>query len=220
MPRPVAATTQLLDAIRSGAGFAARLNALAGVTVLVVMLVGFTLFVPLLAQSATLVWLAWTAIIIAMAVFRRSDTNSTRSWLRFAVIVSVFNLAVLWGGYRIAFAAREVLLCRAARRAQPLVEAIKKFETDYGHPPASIDLLVPSYVSFVPLTGLAFHADFEYHACPGKYSCQVEVPQGFGWVLFVQWSFTSVGPEVFQYWPLPVRATYREKRIQEWRLSR
>ncbi len=45
---------------------------------------------------------------------------------------------------------RSVGFARAARRAQPLVEAITRFDAAEGHPPATLDELVPKYLPSLP----------------------------------------------------------------------
>jgi len=50
-----------------------------------------------------------------------------------------------------------------AERSMPLVEAVKAFEKAEGHPPKSLDQLVPKYLDSVPSTGLAAYPKYEIH---------------------------------------------------------
>ena len=49
-----------------------------------------------------------------------------------------------------------------ARRSQPLIEAIDRFEREHGEPPASLEALVPAYLSSVPGTGMAAYPAYRY----------------------------------------------------------
>lgn len=50
-----------------------------------------------------------------------------------------------------------------AERSMPLVEAIMAFEKAEGHPPKSLEELVPKYLDSVPSTGLAAYPHYEIH---------------------------------------------------------
>jgi hypothetical protein len=77
-----------------------------------------------------------------------------------------------------------------AEAAQPLIEAIRQYQRDNGHPPRSLGVLVPEYIRVVPKTGHPQYADFEY-----------AVDEGSSWVLRVPCSTGFGNWDEFFYWP-------------------
>lgn len=70
---------------------------------------------------------------------------------------------------------------RAANAAEPLVQAIHRFEDEHGHPPAELDELVPRYLGRIPGTGIPAFPQFEFDSgphVPGQY-------RGNRWVLWI-----------------------------------
>jgi hypothetical protein len=59
---------------------------------------------------------------------------------------------------------RKVRFGLAAKRAEPLLAAIRKYESEHGHPPESVSELLPKYVQRVPGTGLPDYPKFEYYS--------------------------------------------------------
>jgi hypothetical protein len=55
-------------------------------------------------------------------------------------------------------------LGQLAERSKPLISAIKSYEHKLGHPPASLDALVPEFISKVPTTGIGASPDFQYRS--------------------------------------------------------
>ena len=49
-----------------------------------------------------------------------------------------------------------------AEAGQPLIEAIRRYESDHTSPPASLEALVPGYLPAIPKTGHARYLEFEY----------------------------------------------------------
>jgi hypothetical protein len=89
-----------------------------------------------------------------------------RRFRRYAVLSLVFTvifipcelLGIDWGSY-----GREERIERVTERGQPIVDAIKAYENKNGHPPASLDELVPDYLDTVPTTGIGAWPKFYYH---------------------------------------------------------
>ncbi len=50
-----------------------------------------------------------------------------------------------------------------AERSMPLVKAVRAYEAAEGHPPKSLEELVPKYLDAVPSTGLAAYPAYEIH---------------------------------------------------------
>ena len=87
---------------------------------------------------------------------------------------------------------RRQIFVAAAKRGEPLAEAISKFERQKGHPPLRLAELVPSYISALPSTGMVTTPDFSYHV----YS-QTKEPR---WELTVQPVELPNADGLF-YWP-------------------
>ncbi|MBI5834521.1 MAG: hypothetical protein HZB16_19660, partial [Armatimonadetes bacterium] len=54
------------------------------------------------------------------------------------------------------------------RRSQPLIDAVRAYERDYGEPPATLADLVPKYLPAVPRTGLIGYPDYQYDPGVGQ----------------------------------------------------
>lgn len=83
-----------------------------------------------------------------------------------------------------------------AERSMPLVEAVKAFEKAKGHPPKTLDELVPTYLDSVPSTGLAADPHYEIHM--GEES---SMWKGNPWVLCVPVSRGTLNWDLFLYFP-------------------
>ena len=73
----------------------------------------------------------------------------------------------------IAFAIGESVRMRAfrdlAERSKPLIAAVYAFEKTYGHPPESLQALVPEFMQSVPFTGMAAYPNYEYKTPAADY---------------------------------------------------
>ncbi len=83
-----------------------------------------------------------------------------------------------------------------AERSMPLVEAVKAFEKAEGHPPKTLDDLVPTYLDSVPSTGLAAYRHYEIHM--GEES---SMWKDNPWVLCVPVSSGTLNWDLFLYFP-------------------
>lgn len=83
-----------------------------------------------------------------------------------------------------------------AQNGQQIINAIKDYETKYGHPPKALTDLVPEYLSKIPSTGLKGHPDFDYLTGSDieKYH------YGNHWILSV-FPPCAGGFDMFQYYP-------------------
>jgi hypothetical protein len=84
-----------------------------------------------------------------------------------------------------------------AARSRPLVQAIRDYSAATGHPPASLDDLVPQYLPAVPGTGMPCYPRYEYSADhpPDRWD-------GNPWVLYVHTTSGVLGFDMFMYFPL------------------
>jgi hypothetical protein len=53
-------------------------------------------------------------------------------------------------------------LAQLADRSKPLIMAIKNYEQKFGHPPDSLDALVPEFISEIPATGIGSTPEYHY----------------------------------------------------------
>ncbi len=51
---------------------------------------------------------------------------------------------------------------RIRERGQPIIDALRSFERDHGHPPGGLVALVPEYLPDIPTTGVDAYPDFLY----------------------------------------------------------
>ena len=61
----------------------------------------------------------------------------------------------------------QILLVEVAEHSEPLVEAIRRYDTDHGRPPARLADLVPDYFPQRPRTGLRGYPEYDYRPNPG-----------------------------------------------------
>ncbi|MFC2173789.1 hypothetical protein ACFLU6_14350 [Acidobacteriota bacterium] len=83
-----------------------------------------------------------------------------------------------------------------AERSEVLVDAIRTYETDNGHPPEKLADLVPGYLPSVPGTGMKAYPDYVYVVG--------ERAQSFGgqpWVLYVETPSGPLNWDLFIYFP-------------------
>lgn len=59
-------------------------------------------------------------------------------------------------------------LQRVAEQGNKIVAAIKRYETERGAPPESLERLVPEYLDAIPMTGYSGHGEWEYRTSDDK----------------------------------------------------
>ena len=84
-----------------------------------------------------------------------------------------------------------------AKRSEPLIDAIKAYEKEFGRPPESLDQLVPSFISKMPDTGIGAVPHFEY--LTGENARRYD---GNPWVLQIDPPQAGIGWDQFFYFPL------------------
>jgi hypothetical protein len=118
-------------------------------------------------------------------------------------------------GLKFGFWVRAYGFAQLAERSKPLVKAIKEYDARFGQLPASLEGLVPEFLPFVPLTGMAAYPHYEY--ATGE---KAETFDGNPWVLYVNTPNGLINWDMFMYLPLQ---NYPEKgyggsleRIGDW----
>jgi hypothetical protein len=110
-------------------------------------------------------------------------------------LCSVAYLVAFFISLRIGGSVRVNEFHRLAERSKPLISAIRAFEQKQGHPPDSLEVLVPEFISSVPFTGMKAYPEYRYLAGNANWN-------GNPWVLIV---FTPSGEfnfDQFMYFPL------------------
>jgi len=100
------------------------------------------------------------------------------SLIYIASAVSLF-IGMLLGG-SLSDRIRTHALAQLAERSKPLVTAIKNYDRKYGHPPGSLDALIPEFMSQIPTTGMGISPNYQYSSftngyCYGKNTWTLEV---------------------------------------------
>ncbi|MBL7645469.1 MAG: hypothetical protein JNK74_04685 [Candidatus Hydrogenedentes bacterium] len=111
------------------------------------------------------------------------------------LLLSVIYLATGTALRSAANTIRTVSFHSLAERSMPLVEAVTAFEKAKGHPPKSLEELVPQYLDSVPSTGLAAYPKYELHM--GNES---SIWKGNPWVLCVPVG-RGLNFDLFLYFP-------------------
>ena len=99
-----------------------------------------------------------TPILLVCLLFQRTRPKSL-----FLVVLSVLLIACCFGGVRLGYKARMAGMEAFARRSQPLIAAINKYERDHSSPPGTLNDLVPVYLPAVPSTGMMAYPEYDYH---------------------------------------------------------
>lgn len=93
-------------------------------------------------------------LIVVRLILRRSLGKAPQRALSAFVFVIV-SFSVARNPHNIAV--REV-----AEQGAPLIDAIRRFETTRGTPPATLSELVPEYLPSIPTTGIRLAPEYEY----------------------------------------------------------
>jgi hypothetical protein len=124
---------------------------------------------------------ALSAVALVITVKRRSIVAAPLSLL---VALACLSVAVVPASARISWLARRACVRNLAEHAVPLVAAVSHFAQETGHPPSSLEELVPHYLSAIPNTGLRGCPYFVYGALDGEDAGDADVRTG-GWELRV-----------------------------------
>jgi hypothetical protein len=117
----------------------------------------------LLASLELLYAFVFLAALVAFVVcpirllFRKYRPGAL-SWLLCAVVfVPAFGVGL---GLRAGICSSNV--DRVIERGQPLADAITAYHAEHGHPPVTLDELVPKYIDRIPETGIGSLPNFSY----------------------------------------------------------
>ncbi len=97
-----------------------------------------------------------------------------------------------WLSVRLRMAAFHKL----AKRSEPLVQAIKNYELQYGSPPADLEKLVPEFLPSMPQTGMGAYPEYEY-----KVGDEAQKFAKDTWCLVVDTPLGGLNWDIFIYFP-------------------
>lgn len=141
-------------------------------------------------------------------IFRRFRRNAAVVALCLASFVLAFIVSLQIGNN-----VRMSAFHRLAERSKPLIVAIQAFEQRHGHPPESLQALVPEFIVSVPSTGMKAYPNYEYSTVSTNY---YDNP----WALVVFTPSGAINFDQFMYFP---RTNYPEadyggslERVGDW----
>lgn len=104
-----------------------------------------------------LILLASPLLVIGLFIPRKRRVSL--SLLLFGVLLTLCCAAGMAIGQKTRRAGMEAF----ARRSQPLITAINKYEQDHAAPVSTLNDLVPAHLSSVPTTGMGAYPHYRYH---------------------------------------------------------
>jgi hypothetical protein len=137
---------------------------------------------------------ALPALLVApfFLFFRRFRRLAVRTLLAAGVFV-----VATFAGVRLGQQLRMKAFHQLAVRSEPLVRAIRTYETKHGAPPPDLNALVPDFLPSIPRTGMAAYRTYRYHA-----SAQATRFDNNPWVLVVFTPNGGINFDQFMYFPL------------------
>jgi hypothetical protein len=149
-------------------------------------------------------------LVVLVAVLPLLAFAKTRGAARVVVVACVAYASIAAVLIPIGKKLRLSAFSRAAHAAEPLVQALHRFEDDHGRPPAELDELVPRYLGRIPGTGIPAFPQFEFDSGP-------HVPaqyHGNRWVLWIDLATTE--NETLYYLPHRDYDDRHDERVGKW----
>jgi hypothetical protein len=85
-----------------------------------------------------------------------------------ALVAGATATPLLLAGFPLVSGASELALERLVRRSEPLVTAVRAFESRHGRPPPHLEALVPEFLPSLPTTGLPDAPSYAYKLDPAS----------------------------------------------------
>jgi hypothetical protein len=101
--------------------------------------------------SEFLVLLGFLSLPLALVGCAFLPFRGTRRGGTFVLAVAAGMFTGMLVGIRVGWKLRYTSFELAARRAEPLIDAIERFESATGHPPERLDQLVPTFLPALPV---------------------------------------------------------------------
>ena len=131
-------------------------------------------------------------VSIVLLIFRK-----TRKTALLALLASLTYLIVSFGMFDIGWQVRRYGFHRLAERSVPLVQAIRRFENEKGHPPNSLKDLIPEYLHSIPDTGMGAYPNYKYIVGEESRKRWDNNP----WVLYIDTPSGGINWDMFMYFP-------------------
>jgi hypothetical protein len=144
--------------------------------------------IPILGGVLALIAIPISAIGLISAKSRRM--------CKLLIVICVVLVIGTFVGAKLGNMVRMNAFYRLAIRSKPLVATIQQYSNDEGHPPASLQNLVPKYLSEIPTTRMGAYPKFEY-----KCSKTPEQFSGNPWILSVPCPIGMLNWDEFFYFP-------------------
>lgn len=132
-------------------------------------------------------------VVLPFLLFSRKRRKSALAWF----LLSACYLPLAFGGFILGERIRNSAFRDLAARSVPLVTAIQHYTDDHQTPPASLDRLVPQYLSEIPKTGIMAYSEYRYET--GEVAKRYE---GNPWILRVSTPSGGINFDEFLYFPL------------------
>ena len=84
---------------------------------------------------------------------------------------------------------RRFALVEVTEKSETLISAIKSYNKEVGKAPSSLDELIPTYITKIPLTGMMRYPEYQYNVSDDRWSLVIDTSLGvLNWDLFVYFS--------------------------------
>jgi hypothetical protein len=139
--------------------------------------------------------LAHTSAPLCLAALVTLPFPRLRRYSAAIALGSAAYLAAYVASVRLGDHVRVSAFHRLAEHSKPLVAAVRAFERKHGHPPESLQALVPEFLPAVPSTGMGAYPHYRYLTDATNYD-------GNPWVLVVFTPPGGIAFDQFMYFPL------------------
>lgn len=166
-------------------------------------------------------------LLLAAALFGSAALLLVRSARRWALaclpILAACLVAVMVSlllGLATGSRARMFGFEQLAQRSAPLVEAITGYERRYGHPPSTLQALIPEFLAAVPGAAGSPHSAYEYRVCGADERADMAGCNGNPWILRLSTPSGPINFDEFLYYPLQNYPESNDlgwlERIEDW----
>ena len=142
-------------------------------------------------------FLGFPFLLISLAMLVSIFLLPFRKFRRHAVTILICGLIYVSIGLaliRLSGPVRMNGFQRLAIQSRPLIKAIEQFVADEGHPPSTLQDLVPKYLSKIPKTGMPAYPKYNYSTEASRWG-------GNPWVLYINCTSGGVNFDMFIYFP-------------------
>ena len=178
-------------------------NALAGISTMIIGVLGITILSTFLGVILGILGLIFRV--------KKAEGSQVGALAVFCGICTVVMMIAIGSGGNFEHKAFRTIIVRGG----PLTAAIQQFQVKNGAPPGGLDELVPDFIAAIPDPGVGAYPKYQYvrNPNPAKYD-------GNPWVLFVNVSTDDLMQDLLIFYPnqnYPVNPIGRNvKRLGDW----